>query len=273
MATKQHMKKEFYETQWNLQYDKLVELKLKNELRQVPRNYEQDASLDKWVYAQRNHHTKNKMRQDRKEVLDKIGFAWIGGSVNDNKWHQQYEKLLEFQRQNGHCRVPHNYEQDATLGRWVRAQRTRHTNKTTRSDRKELLDDIGFVWKADRCAAHVPGEDKKWHQQYEKLLEFQRQNGHCIVRQGYKQDASLGRWVSKQRVLLANNTLREDRKDLLNDLGFVWKVDSTAARRPPTKNNVRKVSQSDHFRLCWSEVLSFSHSPSFYAFPLLCVGL
>jgi 4-hydroxybenzoate polyprenyltransferase len=34
-------------------------------------------------------------------------------------WHQQYEKLVEFKRKNGHCSVPIRYGHDKALGRWV----------------------------------------------------------------------------------------------------------------------------------------------------------
>jgi hypothetical protein len=44
--------------------------------------------------------------------------------------------------------VPFSYEQDKSLGRWVDTQRTYHNNNKLRLDRKELLDEIGFVWKA-----------------------------------------------------------------------------------------------------------------------------
>jgi hypothetical protein len=42
----------------------------------VPHKYEQDKSLGQWVDKQRRNHVKNKMRLDRKSLLDKIGFVW-----------------------------------------------------------------------------------------------------------------------------------------------------------------------------------------------------
>ncbi len=115
-----------------------------------------------------------------------------------------------------------------------------------RQDRKELLDEIGFVWKvdtaiwqADSIAAHAPGDNKTWHQQYDKLVEWKRKNGHCIVPRGYKEDKSLGYWVSKQRAFHSTNKLRQDRKEPLDELGFVWNVCNLAARSSTTDDNVR----------------------------------
>jgi hypothetical protein len=47
------------------------------------------------------------MRQDRKEISDELGFVWRVESAgnNDNDWHEQHEKLFEFQLKNGLCLV------------------------------------------------------------------------------------------------------------------------------------------------------------------------
>jgi hypothetical protein len=99
----------------------------------------------------------------------------------DKQWNKQYEKLVEFKRKNGNCRVPQKYEEDASLGRWVIKQRLFQSNNTIQLDRKGLLDDIGFVWK------NAPS----WNQQYEKLVEFKRKNGNCLVPKRYQEDVSL----------------------------------------------------------------------------------
>jgi hypothetical protein len=130
------------------------------------------------------------------------------------KWNKQYEKLVEFKRKNGHCVVPSTYQEDMALGIWVSTQRKTHANNTIRPDRKNLLDELGFVWKADKSAA--------WNKQYEKLVEFKRKNGTCIVPRTYQEDLSLKWWVSKQRKTHADNIMRRDRMGLLHELGFAW---------------------------------------------------
>jgi hypothetical protein len=140
----------------------------------------------------------------------------------DKKWKMQFEQLVEFKRQNGHCMVPKSYEQDKSLlGRWVERQRTFHKSDKMRLDRKRILDQIGFAWKAD---ADRNTNDKLWHQQCEKLVEFKRQNGHCMVPCAYEQDKSLGKWVNKQRNLHINDNLGIDRKERLDEIGFAWKA-------------------------------------------------
>jgi hypothetical protein len=89
------------------------------------------------------------MKQDRKDLLDELEFVWCVDIAdnNDKNWQQQYEKMVEFKRKNGHCCVPKSYSQDKSLYRWVHKQRKLHTDKTIRLDRKELLDTLEFVKK------------------------------------------------------------------------------------------------------------------------------
>jgi hypothetical protein len=143
----------------------------------------------------------------------------------DKKWNMNYEKLVKFKRTNGHCMVPRRYEQDKSLGEWVSKQRKVHNNNTIRLDRKRILDQIGFAWKADAAHQFKP-DDKLWLQQHEKLVEYKRINGNCKVPRRYEQDKSLGEWVTKQRKVHNNNTIRLDRKRILDQIGFAWKADA-----------------------------------------------
>ena len=116
----------------------------------MPIKYKEDVSLGCWVKAQRHWHTKKTIRQDRKKLLDDVGFVW---NVDNHEWHLQYEKLVVFKRKNDHC-VP-SYEQDASLSTWVSTQRTRHTNNKMQPHRKELLNQVGFIWDAHDARGSV----------------------------------------------------------------------------------------------------------------------
>jgi hypothetical protein len=232
---------------WNMQYEKLVEFKRRNgDCRVLRGGNEQDKALARWVDKQRTYHTRNEMRQDRKDLLDILEFAWsvdsaVGNAdgrvavrpLNDKKWHQHYKRLVAFKRKNGDCIVPQRYEQDKSLGQWVNRQRKFQCDNKLQQDRKDLLDDLEFAWSVDgtvgrNADGHVavrPSDDKKWHQHYEKLVEFQRKNGDCIVPQRYEQDKSLRRWVVRQRAHHNTNKLRKDRKELLKKLGFIWNLE------------------------------------------------
>jgi hypothetical protein len=73
-----------------------------------------------------------------------------------------------------------------------------HANDLMLQDRKRALDEIRLAWKSEGAHNNEP-DDKLWHQEREKLGDFQRKNGHCMVPRRCEQDKSLGKWVSNQR--------------------------------------------------------------------------
>jgi uncharacterized protein YbgA (DUF1722 family) len=224
--------------QWNKQYQKLVEFQGKNGHCLVPRRYQEDASLADWVSTQRGRHANDTIPLDREVLLNEIGFV-LRVPNSAPSWQQQYEKLVEFQRKNGHCIVPQKYEDDKFLGKWVAKQRQLYSKNTIRLDRKKLLDKIGFAWNVNQT----------WHQQYQKLVAFKQKNGHCLVPKRYQKDASFGEWVITQRQFHKNNKLLRYRKNLLDEIGFVWRVLNSA----PARSSTTHVS----YRHCWIIISRF----------------
>jgi hypothetical protein len=143
---------------------------------------------------------------------------------HDEKWNMQFEQLVKFDRTNGGpcCMAPRHHEQDKLPGQWVQhaADISWQKNKI-RLDQKRVLDDIKFAWKDDSTHT-IDQKDKLWHQQHEKLVEFEQKSGHCVVPLEHEQDASLlaGQWVVHQRTFHDNNELRQDQKRALEDLRF-----------------------------------------------------
>ena len=80
------------------------------------------------------------------------------------------------------------------------------------SERKQRLDDIGFVW--DPIA-------EAWEEGFSKLLQFKEAEGQCRVPSSFKLDGfKLGFWVSNQRA--KKDSLSPERKQRLDDMGFIW---------------------------------------------------
>jgi hypothetical protein len=206
------------ETQWYQQYKELVAFKEEHGHCLVPMN---KKSLGKWASLQRNNNKNNTLRQDRTDLLEELGFVWNSRTANeDNQWFEKYARLIIFQQKRGHCAVPQVFKEDLALGHWVDTQRS----SPPRPDRKALLEKLGFIWSErswhdgnSSCDAH----DQKWNQKYERLAEFHREHGHCVVPSSYKGDKTLWRWVRKHKYSLA---IRPDRKVLLEKLGFAAKV-------------------------------------------------
>ena len=98
--------------------------------------------------------------------------------------------LEQFKETEGHSKVTASFTLDGfKLGVWVTTQRSRKDNMLP--ERKQRLDDIGFVWDSLNAA---------WEEHFEKLIQFKNAEGNCKVPEHYQVEGlNLGYWVSTQR--------------------------------------------------------------------------
>lgn len=152
---------------------------------------------------------------------------------DDKQWSAMYEELCEYRRQKGHCNVPCLHQQNMQLARWVKRQRYQYQlilgGKRNRMSLKriESLNDIGFVWDAQRAA---------WYDRLAELKDFKRKNGHCSVPSNFEENASLATWVKCQRRQYKlrregkPNFMTRQRIHELEKIGFEWEL-RTSKRR------------------------------------------
>jgi hypothetical protein len=180
----------------------------------VPRR---DTRLGRWVLTQRSVFKQGKMRNDRKKMLDDIGFVWSLVGSGDGKWLEQwleqYENLKSYKNKHGHCNVPGH---EGSLGNWGDLQRQLHQKQSIKTERKDMLDDIGFVWGPS---------NEKWQNKYKKLKEFREIHGHVNLFSDKNLTSSkhgLSGWVNVQRLDHAAGRLDPERKAVLDELGLIW---------------------------------------------------
>ena len=193
-----------------------------------------NRALFNWIQTQRRHYElymDNKtsstfLNLDRIAVLDAIDFQW--NTRGESFWQKHFDELVAYKREYGDVRVPRLFTKNSKLGEWVTDQRRQFRAKLEgkptllTDERKALLDDLGFIWKVrDRA---------DWNDRYEQLLEFKKENGHCIVPQHYAPNRALGKWVAKQREQYRffregrHSFLTEERIDLLKSINFTWQI-------------------------------------------------
>jgi hypothetical protein len=138
-----------------------------------------------------------------------FGFVWslVG---YDGKWMEQYDNLKAYQKKHhGHRSVPTTNE-ESSLCHWVRRQRTMFKNKRLRKDRKDMLDEIDFVWDPD---------DNTWQNTYKLVKDFREMHGHVNLPES---EGFRARWLCLQRLDYAAGRLDPERKVMLDELGLVW---------------------------------------------------
>ena len=93
--------------------------------------------------------------------------------------------------------------------------------------KQESEDSVNGEAKANK---ETVSHDTKWEIMLDRLLEFKKRYGNCLVPNRYKDDFKLGSWVSTQRKqykALAcgrydSTTLPASRINRLNEIGFAW---------------------------------------------------
>src|SRR5262249_12103447 len=135
------------------------------------------------------------------EIVDKIGRSW-------DEW---YGRLKVYKEREGNCHVPDKYQQNGfRLGQWVGIQR--RSKDMMSGERRERLDELGFVWDA---------REANWEEGFDYLKIYMNRNGHCRVPINYNKNAfGLGHWVDRQRQ--TKETMPAERRRQLDELGFVW---------------------------------------------------
>jgi len=219
---------------WNAMLYQLILFKTKNGDLNISPDDPSNRALFNWIQTQRRHYElymDNKtsstfLNADRIAVLDAIDFQWnIRG---ESFWQKHFDALVAYKREYGDARVPRHYSKNSKLGEWVTDQRRQFKAKSEgkptmlTDERKAQLDELGFIWKVrDRA---------DWNDRYEQLLEFKKENGHCIVPQHYSRNRALGKWVAKQREQYRffregrHSFLTEERIDLLKSINFTWQI-------------------------------------------------
>ena len=212
-----------HDQKWQSHYEKMKKFRDDHGHCRVPTEHK---SLHSWVHKQRVVNNRGLMPKERKQLLDKIGFVWSAVQTNTNiKWQVQYERLLKFRDEHGHCHVTKTY--DRNLSAWASNQKILQRDGQLNEERKRLLDLVGFDFQIK-----LAKPEDRWMAKYEELANFSKKNGHC---RPPKANLSLNKWANLQRALYRQGELAADRKDLLDKIGFCWDV--TGMKRPMAKRS------------------------------------
>ena len=150
------------------------------------------------------------------ETKDEIEFFKSIEHKLTNMWDYRYEELVNYKNIHGDTLVSIKDKDNEILAKWVRQQRSVYKKGQLNQDRTDKLNSIGFSWNA---------KDTAWQRFYQKLVEYYKKNGHCMVKR--TEDNSLSHWVVKQRQFYnsGNERLSKERIDALNRINFQWGSD------------------------------------------------
>jgi hypothetical protein len=99
--------------------------------------------------------------------------------------------------------------------------------------RIEQLESVGFKWALQRHTTM-----RSWQERFEELKQYMAKHGNCNVPIRFKDNASLGQWVSTQRQEYGarekgqKSNITDERIKSLEDIGFTWSLRDTSKMAP-----------------------------------------
>jgi Helicase associated domain len=150
------------------------------------------------------------------------------------QWSEKFVELCKFKERTGHCLVPHTYQENLALARWVKRQRYQYKlmleckATTMTPERVKALDEIGFVWDSQGAA---------WGDRLGELQQFRQLFKHCNVPSNYFDNPRLATWIKCQRrqykLYIENkpSNMTPQRIQHLESLGFEWGLRSHKKQR------------------------------------------
>ena len=161
--------------------------------------------LGRWVSRQRA--VRDSMSTERQQRLDEIGFIWEPFA---DDWEEGFAALRVFKAREGHCGVRKlHIEGTFKLGQWVDRQRQPKTKISP--ERRQRLDEIGFVWDPHESA---------WEEGFAALTTFKAREDHCCPLQRHVEGSfKRGKWVNRQRV--RRDSMSAEHRQRLDEICFI----------------------------------------------------
>jgi superfamily II DNA or RNA helicase len=195
-------------TKWDSMLNELIDYKETYGNTNVPTDW--PTYLGTWVSLQRKSFANGKLEQDRKAKLEEIDFTW---NALDFQWEERFCELVAYMADHGDCDVPSKWP--SGLGTWVSNQRTLIKKGTLSHEKIVRLEGVGFL---------LDSFDAKWETRFKELLAYKYHHEDTNVPQNWP--TNLGRWVATQRKLYNEEKLPLERKNRLEKIGFMWRINN-----------------------------------------------
>ena len=218
MKSIKNCKRTFDEERWMQTFERLAIYKFRNKTTRVPRSYKKDPKLANWVQTQIYTARKGMLRDDRKRLLDSLGFSYHAARQrNRASWETMLQRFEEHQtsvRKNSNISRD-IFKKNPALANWIKNNRAAYKKGLITHERKHRLNIAGFEW---RLRNEYP-----WEEMFDRLVAYKESYKNTNVPRIYKKDTKLANWVQTQRGQYKRNALLVYRINRLNGIGFQWK--------------------------------------------------
>jgi hypothetical protein len=197
-------------------------------------NAKDPDQLGSWVSTQRM--VRDRMHQSRKDLLDELDFLWFADIRSRDStelllnWDTMYEELVKFKQEHGHTELR---RRGTSLGAWCAKQRGNMRQNKLPPERRSRIEEIGFNFELQS-----EKNERTWNEKLQRLKEYKRKHGDCVVPIKNFEDVELSIWVTHQRAGYKLGTLPSHRIQKLNEVGFVWSIVERGCQAPSEKQEL-----------------------------------
>lgn len=211
---------------WYTMYKEAVKYYNENGNLNVAQKYTYNGqALGNWIVLQRQMNYEGTLKEERVELLNKIGMVWSVRNRNSvYSWEFMYHLAKKYYEENGDLFIPTLYiinidGVDIKLGEWIKNQRNFYRMGKLSNERISLLEKININWTGVKRLTY----DKRWLLIYNEALKYFKEHNNLVVPENYLVSVEdkpilLNNWISTQRKFLTSNDLDDVRKKLIVSL-------------------------------------------------------
>ncbi len=225
-----------FDTEWEETFSAMLAYSIRTGSSRTPSGYQENGfGIDHWATNQRRQYKDGELSTDRIERLSKLP-DWSWDPLNDD-WDFFFNSLKKYADEHPEKPLPPK-DLKLTNGKllysWASNQKNRFNMGKLTRERIEQLETIpGWVWSGELFK-------NNWILGYESLKEFAQKNSHFnsgetkILGLG----TSLSEWIQTQKSSYKDNTLSQERVQLLEALpGWSWVFRDTLLDQAITQLN------------------------------------
>jgi hypothetical protein len=151
------------------------------------------------------------------------------GTTNNEHENERCDGYESWTEGNWCLILPHPHNDNGTSNRQLSSEVipvTTESSTTTTLTRSRPSNELNKSTKTTgkRTIKYTRWQNEKWNEMFRQLVAYKKEHKSTSVPYNYQADPKLGNWMYAQRTNHKNDMIAQNRVDLLNSVGFVWRM-------------------------------------------------
>mmetsp|Transcript_1376 Transcript_1376/g.2972 ORF Transcript_1376/g.2972 Transcript_1376/m.2972 type:complete len:420 (-) Transcript_1376:1-1260(-) len=219
----------YYEHLWNQRFGELAQFHREHGHWTIP---SAERPLLLWASKQRYEYRKLKegrlssLTAQKIDKLESIGFDWTP-KHQKKTWDEQFQDLVDYRNEHGHCNIPRHDEEHVALDRWMRLQRPQYVRYRAGKPSSLTPERVARLQSVE--GYDLTPRETKWNQNWDRLRRYvETKDGSSVASLG-SDNPSLAQWLQNQLALWKRGRLSKDQIERLGSLGVLPESSSSSS--------------------------------------------